>query len=430
MSTQDQSQSSSLSVPQRNSSFALLSTLLFPTILFSLTASAQTLTVLHTFTGGKDGAYPYAGLAIDKKGNLYGTANQGGNLKAQCPPANDGCGLVFKLTPSKSGWTFQPLYTFRGKKDGQGPYGSVSFGPGNYLYGSTVEGGNEQPCPSGCGTVFRLKKPTTCGAKNCRWTETVLYRFLGNTDGFYPTGDVAFDQAGNVYGTTFQGGLYGPGVVYELKKGKWTETLPWSFTSNLDGANPYSGVVLDKAGNIYATGLDGGLNNSGAAIELSPSPSGWAETTLYDFYGTSGIFPFAGLLLDGSGNVIGATQAGGQAHGGTVFEFSPAGANWNLTTLYYLPGESQSGPWGKLTMDAAGTLYGTTQGYPPSGDWGSAFKLTLSNGVWTETVLHKFTGGSDGGYPLSTLIFDSKGNLYGTTNVGGSGYGVVFEITP
>src|ERR1700691_2651132 len=142
---------------------------------FSLIATAQTLTVIHTFSGGKDGAYPYAGLVIDQKGNLYGTANQGGNLQASCPPANDGCGTVFELASSKSGWTFQPIYTFRGKKDGQGTYGRVMFGPDNDLYGTTIEGGNQTPCASGCGSVFRLRPAATCGTKTkCHWTETVL----------------------------------------------------------------------------------------------------------------------------------------------------------------------------------------------------------------------------------------------------------------
>jgi uncharacterized repeat protein (TIGR03803 family) len=432
MPVQNQQQSSPIAISQREVAFVFASTLLLASaMLFSLGATAQTFSVIHTFSDGQDGAYPYAGLVTDKKGNLYGAANQGGDLKASCPPANNGCGTIFKLAPSKSGWKFQPIYVFRGGKNGQGPYGRVAFGPDGKLYGTTVEGGNEQPCSSGCGSVFRLKPPLTCHTQTCPWTETVLYRFLGNTDGFYPTGDLTFDQAGNLYGTTFQGGTYGPGTVYELKKGSWAESIVWNFTGNSDGGNPYSGVIFDEAGNIYTSALAGGLNNGGAVLELSPSESDWTETTLYDFYGTSGVLPFAGLVLNGSGNVIGATESGGpNANGGTVYELSPSGGTWNLTTLYNFTGEGEPGPWGKLTMDAAGNLYGTTQGYPGAGDWGTAFKLTLSNGVWTETVLHRFTGGKDGGYPLSNLVLDSTGNLYGTTNLGGKGYGVVFQIAP
>jgi uncharacterized repeat protein (TIGR03803 family) len=200
MLAQNQQQSSPIAISQRDVAFVVASTLLLASAtLFSLGATAQTFSVIHTFSDGQDGAYPYAGLVTDKKGNLYGAANQGGNLKASCPPANNGCGTIFKLAPAKSGWKFQAIYVFRGGKNGQGPYGRVAFGPDGKLYGTTIEGGNQQPCPSGCGSVFRLKPPLTCLTKACPWTETVLYRFLGNTDGFYPTGDLTFDQAGNLY---------------------------------------------------------------------------------------------------------------------------------------------------------------------------------------------------------------------------------------
>jgi uncharacterized repeat protein (TIGR03803 family) len=388
--------------------------------------------VIHSFTGGKDGAYPYAGLVIDSSGNLYGTANAGG--RGTCPPQNIGCGTVFKLVRSTSGWVFQVVYAFLGGNDGQGPYGRVAIGPGGILYGTTIEGGN-QACPSGCGTVFGLKLPVTCATKFCPSTETVLYRFKGNSDGFYPTGDLAFDAAGNIYGTTIQGGSVGPGTVYELKpsNGRWTESIPWSLTGGPDGGNPYSGVILDKAGNIFSTTQAGGANNSGAVFELTRSGSGWRETTVHDFYGAShGVIPQAGLILEKSGNLIGATAAGGLIGGGTVYSLALSKGSWRLATLYNLPGPvGEPGPWAKLTMDAAGNLYGTTQGYPPAGDHGTVFKLTHTSGGWKETILHRFTGGSDGQIPYSTLVFDASGNLYGTTNLGGaSNHGVVFEITP
>jgi uncharacterized repeat protein (TIGR03803 family) len=130
--------------------------------------------------------------------------------------------------------------------------------------------------------------------------------------------------------------------------------------------------------------------------------------------------------------VIGATEGGGTHDGGTVYSLAPSNNGWSLTTFFDIPGPGgDAGPWAKLTMDAAGNLYGTTQGYPPAGDYGTVFKLTHSSKGWKQTILHRFTGGSDGEVPYSTLVFDSKGNLYGTTNLGGtSNYGVVFEITP
>jgi len=398
-------------------------------------SAAQTFKVIHTFTNGADGGYPYAGLAIDGKGNLYGTANQGGNWNATCPPMNEGCGTVFQLTPSKSGWDFQTIYAFQGGlDDGQGPYGRVTIGPDGGLYGTTIDGGNAN-CPSGCGMVFGLKEPTTCSTAGCPWKENILYAFQGDTDGFYPIGDVTFDPSGNIYGTTTQGGVDGPGTIYELRpsNGKWTENILYNFTGQYpDGGNPYSGVILDKAGNIYSTTLAGGINDGGIVSELTRSGSGWKENILYAFQGSNaGIFPIAGLLLTASGALVGGTEADGANDGGTVYSLTPSNGKWNFAVLNGLAGIGGGcGPWASLIMDAAGSLYGTTQGYPPAGDYGYVFKLSRAGNSWKETILHRFSGGPDGSVPYSTLVFDSAGNLYGTTNLGGSGYGVVFEITP
>ena len=349
-------------------------------------AAGQSLKVIHTFTGGQDGAYPYAGLIIDKNGNLYGTANAGGDLTASCPPANAGCGTVYKLAPSGSGWTFRVLYTFLGGNDGQGPYGRVAFGPTGELYGTTVGGGGNPTCLSGCGTVFSLKPPTGCKGGPCSWTETVLYLFQGNSPSFYPTGDLALDRAGDIYGTTYLG-ANNPGSVYELKpsNGTWTQSVLYDFTGPNDGGNPYSGVTLDNAGNIYGTDLAGGINNSGAVFELSPSGTTWTETVLYYFQGEGNapVSPQAGLIRTQSGELIGATEGGG-AHvsGGAVYSLKQSGGVWNFTVLSDLVGVGgDCGPWAALTMDAAGNLYGTTQGYPPVGDYGYVFKLTHTAAV-------------------------------------------------
>ena len=404
------------------------------TILFALLAAlapAQTFTVIHTFTGGADGGYPYAGLTVDQSGNLYGTANTGG--RGTCPPQNIGCGTVFKLLHSKSGWTFQRLYAFRGNNDGQGPYGPVTLSPDGNLYGTTVDGGVNN-CPSGCGLVYQVKPAASCETA-CVWTESVLYRFQGSSDGFYPIGPITLDSAGNLYGTTTQASD-GPGTVFELKPsvGKWRESTLWNFTGNADGGNPYSGVTLGSSGKIFGTTLDGGMNNSGAVFELTRSGNAWTETTVHDFYGsTNGIFPLAAVIVEKSGKLIGATSAGGTRDGGTVYSLTPAKSGWTLSTLYALPGPGgEPGPWAKLTMDAAGNLYGTTQGYPPAKDYGTVFKLSHTSTGWKETILHSFTGGSDGEIPYSTLVFAPNGKLYGTASISdnGSGFGTVFEITP
>jgi uncharacterized repeat protein (TIGR03803 family) len=406
-------------------------------LVFSTASSAQTFTVLHTFTWGTDGGYPYAGLIIDGEGNLYGTANQGGDRNYLCGPANEGCGTVFELSPTNGGWGFRTLYTFQGgTNDGQGPYGRVAFGPDGALYGTTIDGGN-QNCPSGCGLVFSLT-PTGACSSTC-WAEKVLYEFQGGTnDGFYPTGDLAFDSSGNVYGTTTQGVNYGPGTVYELtpSNGQWAETVLYSFNPNgTDAANPYSGVIFDQSGNIYGTTPGGGMNESGAVFKLTPSANGWTESLPFaSFQGDDGVSPMAGLLLTPSGVLIGATQAGGVGNGGTIFTLTPSNGNWTFATLYDFPGScGDCGPYAKLIADAKGNLYGTTQG-GGEGNWGSVFKLTLTGHGWVGTVLHLFTGGADGSTPYSTLVLDSAGNIYGTTLLGGEstngGYGVVFEITP
>jgi uncharacterized repeat protein (TIGR03803 family) len=264
----------------------------------------------------------------------------------------------------------------------------------------------------------------------------VLYRFQGNTDGFYPMGAVTFDSDGNLYGTTEQGGSGGPGIVYELKPsaGKWTESILWDFTGNADGGNPYNGVTLDGTDKIFGTTVAGGMNNGGAVYELTRSGNAWTETTVHDFYGSNeGVFPVAGLLVEKSGKLIGATVSGGTRKGGTVYSLTPSNSGWTLATLYDPPGPGgYSGPWAKLTMDATGNLYGTTQGYPPGKDYGTVFKLTHTTKGWKETILHRFTGGSDGEVPYSTLVFGPNGKLYGTALLSeiGGGFGTVFEITP
>jgi uncharacterized repeat protein (TIGR03803 family) len=400
-----------------------ISTTILALFLFALVTTqatqAQTFTVLHAFTSGQDGANPYAGLTIDKAGNLYGTAYAGG--------IND-AGTVFKLTRKGSGWRFNSLYSFANGNDGADPASGVIFGPDGSLYGATNHGGG-----SGFGTVFNLRPPVTaCKAAMCSWTETTLHRFAAGPDGHQPTGDVIFDNAGNIYGICESGGAFGYGAIYELTPsgGNWTESVLYSFTDGEDGNQPYDGVILDNAGNLYGTAIYGGVNNCtggcGTVFELMPQGSKWVENTLYLFQGSDdGDHPYAGLILDPLGNLYGATSS----NAFSVFELTPSGGSWAFSRLYNSP-FGGLGPAARLTMDAAGNLYGTTV-LNGKNDAGSVFKLTPSNGTWIYTSLHDFTGGSDGAEPWSNVIFDTQGNLYGTASEGGAnGYGVVFEITP
>ena len=262
-------------------------------------AQAQTLSILHTFTGGGDGGEPYAGLTIDQAGNLYGTTSTGGA----------GYGTVFKLSHVGTGWILSTLYTFEGGNDGATPQARVVFGPDGTLYGTTSYGG------AGYGAVFSLRPPgQPCRSTNCPWTETVLYRFTGTVDGAIPGyGDLAFDAAGNIYGTTMGGGAncspyYHCGVVFKLSRsgGSWTESVLYSFSpSGNDGLIPDSGVVLGSAGNLYGTTVLGGVDGGGVVFQLTQSGSAWTETVLHSFGGSNdGDGPVGGLIMDQPGKPV------------------------------------------------------------------------------------------------------------------------------
>jgi uncharacterized repeat protein (TIGR03803 family) len=386
---------------------------------------AQTFTVLHNFTGGADGANPFAGLTWDRAGNLYGTTTYGGY---------DDHGTVFKLSRKGSSWLFTPLYNFQGGNDGVNPRAALARGLDGTLYGTTYYGGGYGCSDYGCGTVFNVR-PSTHASANVfgEWVETVSYRFLGGLDGANPEAGVIFDRAGGIYGTTRFGGLYGWGAAFGMtpSDGGWTETVIYSFTGGADGAMPGSSLIFDTTGNLYGTTYGMSLDNPyGTVYELSPTETGWAEKTLYTFRGGSdGANPAAGLTFDQSGNLYGTTDYGGSGHGGTIFQLvqHPNGS-WTFTLLYSFSGSPGSNS--SLTLDAAGNLYGTSY-WSGSHGFGSVFELIPSNGNWRFTSLHDFTDESDGAYPLGNIVFDADGSLFSTTSAGGTyGNGLIFEITP
>ena len=412
--------------------------------LLAASAGAQTFSVIHTFTGGSDGAAPQAGLTMDQRGNLYGTTAQGGNLNCNTG-AGSGCGVVYKLAPQGSGWVITPLHTFTGGNDGAGPSAGVTFGPDGALYGTTSYGGGSDRCGEGCGTVYSLRPaPTTCATTACPWLETVLHAFhldLGGDDGITPGGgNVVFDSQGNLYGTTYEGGgyivgacdEYGCGTVYELSPsgGAWSEQLIFQFSDSAT-AQPWSGVIFDASGNLYGTTYAG---YPGAQVyRLSSVHGSWLEEPLNQlgYNGSEG-----GVVFDSQGNLYGGTLNGGGGRRGTVFELSPAGENWTYTLLKSFSPPGEGGPAASLIMDAAGNLYGTSNNGALG--FGNVFKLTPSNGGWVYTSLYDFTGGSDGRYPASaSVLIDANGNLYGTASKGGLtsacsgvGCGVIWKIAP
>jgi uncharacterized repeat protein (TIGR03803 family) len=404
-------------------------------LLGTKSAQAQTFTIIYAFTGQNDGYRPYAGLTLDRAGNLYGTTTE-----------DSGPGTVFQLKRTGGNWNLTTL----GFTDGI-PSGRVVFGPNGTLYGTTNEGGSGG-CQFGCGTVYSLQQTPAC--INCPWTMTVLYSFTGGADGSGPYAvDLVFDQAGDLYGTTAGGGSVGHGVVFKLTPSGsgWTESVIHDF-SGAEGIFPASGVIFDSAGNLYGTTERGGAFGKGTVYRLARSGSAWVESTLYSFQGgTDQGFPVGGLLFDRSGNLYGTTTGGGggSGPGGTVFELSPSGENWIFHLLYAWGGIVGGGPQGNLAMDAEGNLYGATSGDGAYGE-GSVFKLAPFSGGWSFTDLHDFTGFTggithvrgDGAGPTGGVILDANGNVYGTTAYGGifgescenggGGYGcgVVWQITP
>jgi len=400
-------------------------------------AQAQTFTVLHSFSGGGDGANPLAGLAIDHAGNLYGTTSIGGV----------GNGAVFKLANRNSSWILSPLYQFRGVPDGFYPQAGVTIAADGTLYGTTFYGGIagancDQYGPLQCGTVFHLRpSATACTTAICYWTETQIYEFNTEPSLFWPNfGEVIFDSSGNIYGAANQGGTGAGGGAYELtnSSGSWTETTLYNFGGG--GLQPMGGVIFDSVGDLYGTTYGEPWEPHspvayGTVYELTPSGGQWTEHTLYTFQdGNDGALPRSSLIMDAAGNLYGTSSVGGSsgfgtAGGGTVWELSPSDGSWTFTVLYTFPGPGK-GPFSPLLMDTTGNLYGTTLG-GGAYQQGSVFKLTPSGGGWTYTTLHDFTGGNDGRSPYGHLIFDSNGNLYGTAGWGGSdGGGVVWQIAP
>ena len=400
------------------------------TIAATPAAQAQTFNLLHTFTGGIDGTSPASGVTMDRAGRLYGTTQYGGSI---------GLGSVYQLTRKGSGWVNNPIYSFNGNatNDGSYPLSGLTVGPDGSFYGTTREGGGGcAQSNHGCGTVYSLRPAAAaCKTALCPWSETVIYRFAGGSDGANPQyANLVFDAAGNLYGTTSSGGASGLGTVYQLtpSNGGWTESVLYSFAGGSDGSQPWGGVIFDQADKLYGTTYEGGGGcngfGCGTVFELTPSGSGWTESVLYSFQGKSdGGNSFAGLVADPSGNLYGSTAFGGSGAGGAVFELSPSKGSWTFTVLYGLDGGE--GPNCSLIIDAAGNLYGTAS--QDGGGFGIAFRLSPGGSGWTATTLHNFSGGYDGALPLGSPLLDANGNLYGTAyDYGANDDGTVWEISP
>jgi uncharacterized repeat protein (TIGR03803 family) len=403
-------------------------------------AHALTLTVLHAFTGtGGDGVNPFAGVLEDSAGNLYGTTALGGDTE----DCHAGCGTVFKIAADG---TETVLYAFTGAykthgADGHDPQaGLIADGSGN-LYGTTDSGGDtkctQHPKGYGCGVVFQI---TAAGA------ESVLYAFKDTGAGVSPGGSLLLGTDGNLYGTTTEGGkakcTTGCGTVFAVKP-NGSETVLHAFTGGKDGDSPAANLIADSAGNLYGTTAEGGGTGCSGArcgTVFKVTPDG-KERVLYAFKGgKDGAIPESGLIMDGAGNLYGTTYGGGGSGCsgvgcGTVFKVTPEG---HEKTIYAFQGSSDGAwPSAGLTADTAGNLYGTTEsggGGSCTGGCGTVFELVRGT---TEQVLYTFTGGSDGAAPYGGVIVDVSGDIFGTTVTGGDvshcdapdGCGVVFKLS-
>ncbi len=373
-----------------------------------------------------DGGNPAGGLAFDSAGNLYG-ATEG----------NSGTGIVFELTPSGSGtWTETELHTFSGGTDGAFVRGLVVDSAGN-VYGTTENGGVAQH-----GTVFELVP-----SSGDIWTENVLYAFSGGSDGSTPSASLLL-RDGNLYGTTQAGGASkcgylsgGCGVVFELtpgSNGSWTESVVYTFHGDyLDLTYP-SVSAFDNAGRLYgflSEGGGGSCNYCGGVFELTRQSSGqWEENELWNFSGyADGLGP-VGLVLGSAGEIFGTTRySDSPGSNGVLFELSLHGGTWNLSTLYNFPYSDGQDPSSSLVADAAGNLYGTTA-YGGTNNVGSVFRMSRTrDGGWKEDPIYSFGPASNALYYTqepSGLVFDTVGNLYGTTGGGGSySAGSVFALS-
>jgi uncharacterized repeat protein (TIGR03803 family) len=381
---------------------------------------------VYSFQSGDDGIGPYSNLITDGSGAFYGTTYKGGPIGGG---PFDGKGTVYKLIPRRNGFDEIVLYSFRGKPDGWEPHGALFEDRSGALYGTTYYGGSAD-----LGTVFKL----TPGPRG--YVESILHSFLGGVDGDYPDSSLIADASGAVYGTTQGGGggMYGNGTVFKLTPANGTaysESIVYAFKGGTDGANPSGSLIADMSGAFYGTTSNGGggTYGNGTVFKLTPHQSGYRESVLYRFQGgLDGANPFGALLADGSGAFYGTTTAGGAANAGTVFKLSSNASGYSESVLYGFDGIVEYCPQSSLVADSAGALYGTTSGTGIGGtkSLGTVFKLTPGTNGYTEHIIHRFAGGSEGSNPFDSLILTTAGTLFGTTNGHYTNDGSVFALSP
>ena len=387
----------------------------------ALPSAAVDLPLLHSFDE-EDGSYPNSDLVRDAEGNLYGMTVTGGAF---------GSGTVFRLVKVGENWVHEVLYEFTSGPDGGQPYGGVTLDAEGNVYGTTVVGGTGLACEDGCGTVFKLTRTGSGWSQSTLHSfqggtdgsgagGPVTFDHLGNLYGLTPTG-------GNYgIGTVFQ--------LTPLANGTWRETIIHHFTGAEDGGAGSAGrLLVDANRNIFGVATVGGTNGVGTVFQMTPVGEAWDFTTLYSFIGSpGGVFPYGGLIRDESGNFYGTTYYGGFYGAGTAFQLSLVGGTWTENVLYTFKNMQDGGyPIGGLTFGKNGRLYGTASEGGASCSCGVIYELRRASGSWEQRVLHRFTGTPDGSYPYSGLLADPSGTMYGATVHGGDDDdGTVFSIKP
>ena len=395
-------------------------------LLLTVGAWAGTDKVLYAFCSKPnctDGAYPYAGVIADQANNLYGTTQQGGGPSF--------AGVVYELKHTQSGWKETVLHEFSGGSDGGAPTGQLVFDSEGNLYGIANGGG------AGFGTVYELSPA------NGKWTFKVIHTFRGGNDGVVGIGvsGLVLDKAGRLYGVTEMGGTAGFGTIFRLSHvgSKWNKTILYNFAAGTDAEDPLMGLTWDSAGNLYGASVGGGADGCGAVFELAHQKTGWKESVIYNFTGgADGCWPeFGSLTIPKSGGIYGTTGAGGTDNQGVIYRLTKSNGTWRERTLYDFTGGNDGGQvFAGVTLDSTGNIFGASA-YYGSGNYGAVVELIKQKSTWQEKTLLDFTG-TNGGYAYGNIMIGADGNLYGTTFRGGNlgcntvnqGCGVVFEMKP
>jgi len=355
-----------------------------------------------------------------------------GNIYGSTVQGGDfGSGTVFQLSPSATGWSHTVLYSFRGGKDGGEPYKGVTLDAQGNVYGTAVTGGGGS-CEGGCGVAFKLTNSSGS------WTQSVIHTFTGGADGSGPGSGLTFDSRGNLYGMTPTGGAYGVGVAYQLRPqtdGSWRLSVIHTFTGGADGSSASAGrLILDRAGNLYGVTTVGGANGKGVAFEINHASTGWTLLPLYAFQDQpDGALPYGGLIFDGGGNLYGTTYYAGAHDVGTVYRLTHFNGAWKESILYnFKGGVDGSSPISTLVSDSAGNLYGTTSDGGTGCACGVIFQLARGvDGRWTESVPYRFPGAPGAGFSYNGMVADGAGNFYGATTHGGpANDGTIYQFTP